>query len=115
VPDQDVDVIAASLVEHLEGAYATMGSPNRLTINVEHTADWWLGELDGPWFKALEAAVRDEWGVEPLHIREGGVSGYALSRIDADERCSVHPVRAFSGEGVQMSCTSPTYGPELGS
>lgn len=30
--------------------------------------------MDGPWFKSLEKAVRDEWGVEPLRIREGGVS-----------------------------------------
>jgi hypothetical protein len=37
-------------------------------------ADWWLGDLDDWWFKALESAVRDEWNVEPLRIREGGVS-----------------------------------------
>ena len=37
-------------------------------------ADWWLGNLDDTWFHALEDAVRDEWAVEPLRIREGGVS-----------------------------------------
>lgn len=41
---------------------------------INHTADWWLGNLDDLWFTALEDAVRDEWGVEPLRIREGGVS-----------------------------------------
>lgn len=39
-----------------------------------HTADWWLGELDDPYFKALANAVKEEWSVEPLRIREGGVS-----------------------------------------
>lgn len=45
-----------------------------LQVSIEHTADWWLGNLDDPWFHALENAVRDEWQVEPLRIREGGVS-----------------------------------------
>lgn len=40
---------------------------------MDHTADWWLGDLDDPWFKALENAVYNEWGIEPLRIREGGV------------------------------------------
>lgn len=48
-------------------------------MTIDHTADWWLGNLDGPWFKALETAVRDEWNVEPLLIREGGVSGPRVS------------------------------------
>jgi acetylornithine deacetylase/succinyl-diaminopimelate desuccinylase-like protein len=73
VPDQEVDAIAATLQAHLESTFRMMGSPNRLVVNVDHKADWWLGSLDDPWFKALEAAVRDEWGVEPLRIREGGV------------------------------------------
>jgi di- and tripeptidase len=74
VPDQDVEVVAASLQAHLESTFAMMQSPNRLIVNVDHTADWWLGSLNDPWFRALEAAVRDEWGVDPLRIREGGVS-----------------------------------------
>jgi len=40
---------------------------------VKHTADWWLGDLEGHWFKCLESAVQEEWGIEPLRIREGGV------------------------------------------
>lgn len=42
-------------------------------VKIERTADWWLGNLDDPWFKALENAVSEEWGVSPLRIREGGV------------------------------------------
>ena len=44
-----------------------------MQVTINHTADWWLGNLDDLWFTALEDAVRDEWGVEPLRIREGGV------------------------------------------
>ena len=34
--------------------------------------------MDDFWFKSLEDAVREEWGVEPLRIREGGVSLFTL-------------------------------------
>jgi di- and tripeptidase len=40
---------------------------------VDHTADWWLGDLTHPWFLELERAISDEWGVEPMRVREGGV------------------------------------------
>jgi di- and tripeptidase len=73
VPDQDLEDIATSLIHHLETAFEAMTSPNRLDIRIDHKADWWLGSLDDPWFQALEGAVRDEWGVDPLRIREGGV------------------------------------------
>jgi hypothetical protein len=42
-------------------------------VNVDHTADWWLGDLTHPWFLELERAIHDEWGREPMRVREGGV------------------------------------------
>ncbi|KAJ6466417.1 hypothetical protein C8R45DRAFT_1021645 [Mycena sanguinolenta] len=72
VPDQDLDTIAKALCTHLETSFEEQKSPNKLKVSVENTANWWLGELDDFWFKALESAVQDEWGVEPLRIREGG-------------------------------------------
>ncbi|KAF8607063.1 Zn-dependent exopeptidase [Ceratobasidium sp. AG-I] len=72
VPDQDTDEIAASLVQHVNDAFAGLQSPNILNVRVDRTADWWLGQLDDEYFRALEGAVRDEWQVEPLRIREGG-------------------------------------------
>ncbi|KAF8908992.1 hypothetical protein CPB84DRAFT_1673831 [Gymnopilus junonius] len=72
VPDQDLDTIVKSLRDYLQKSFDNLQSPNKLIINVEHTADWWLGDLDGHWFKSLESAVQEEWGEEPLRIREGG-------------------------------------------
>ncbi|KAI0927550.1 hypothetical protein AcV5_008062 [Taiwanofungus camphoratus] len=72
VPDQDLNTIASALREHLRSFFARMQSPNKLSVSIDHTADWWLGDLNDPWFHALEEAVRDEWGTEPLRIREGG-------------------------------------------
>ncbi|KAF7975347.1 hypothetical protein HWV62_9799 [Athelia sp. TMB] len=72
VPDQDLDSIATSLTDHLTSSFNTMQSPNKLQVTIDHKADWWLGNLDDRWFKALEGAIKDEWGVQPLRIREGG-------------------------------------------
>ncbi|CEL62689.1 putative di-and tripeptidase DUG2 OS=Saccharomyces cerevisiae (strain ATCC 204508 / S288c) GN=DUG2 PE=1 SV=1 [Rhizoctonia solani AG-1 IB] len=72
VPDQDTDEIAASLVKHVNDAFGELQSPNVLKVQIDRTADWWLGELDDEYFHALEDAVRKEWEVEPLRIREGG-------------------------------------------
>ncbi|KAF8208681.1 hypothetical protein K438DRAFT_1961258 [Mycena galopus ATCC 62051] len=73
VPDQDLDSIAKSLCKHLQTSFEDLKSPNKLKVSVENTADWWLGELDDFWFKALESAVQEEWSMEPLRIREGGM------------------------------------------
>ena len=54
------------MLEFLTREYSTQ-------VSIDRTADWWLGNLDDKWFHALEDAVRDEWEVEPLRIREGGV------------------------------------------
>lgn len=40
---------------------------------MDHKADWWLGDLTHPWFLELERAIYDEWGAEPMRVREGGV------------------------------------------
>ncbi|KAG6865510.1 hypothetical protein C0991_001941 [Blastosporella zonata] len=72
VPDQDLDTIVKALVAHLESSFEGMQSPNKLKVKVEHSADWWLGNLDDHWFKALESAVQDVWDIAPLRIREGG-------------------------------------------
>ncbi|KAF8798830.1 Zn-dependent exopeptidase [Phlegmacium glaucopus] len=72
VPDQDLDTIVKSLRDFIRTSFNLLQSPNSLQINIEHTADWWLGNLDDRWFKWMESAVQEEWGVEPLRIREGG-------------------------------------------
>lgn len=72
VPDQQLDHIVQSLQDYLTSEFTKLQSPNKLQLKINHTADWWLGRLDDPWFTALENAIRDEWDVEPLRIREGG-------------------------------------------
>ncbi|KAI5122438.1 hypothetical protein M0805_008751 [Coniferiporia weirii] len=72
VPDQGLETIVRSLKEHLQSSFEAIKSPNKLHVTIDNATDWWLGDIEGHWFQALEGAVKDEWGVEPLRIREGG-------------------------------------------
>lgn len=72
VPDQDLDTISCSLISYCQSTFDALGSPNTLKVTVKHAASWWLASLDSPYFRALEDAVADIWGVQPLKIREGG-------------------------------------------
>ncbi|KAF5327950.1 hypothetical protein D9758_016773 [Tetrapyrgos nigripes] len=72
VPDQDLNTIADSLCQFLRKSFDELQSSNKLQVQIVNSADWWLGQLDDPWFIALESAVQEEWGAEPLRIREGG-------------------------------------------
>ena len=114
VPDQDLDTIVRSLRDYLQTSFHLLQSTNSLQvstfkikrnlnlissnkINIDHTADWWLGNLDDHWFKWMETAVQEEWGVEPLRIREGGVSlgSKILNCMNSSQR-SVHSFGSIS-------------------
>ena len=83
-------------------------------MTIDHTADWWLGDLNDLWFKALETAVREEWGVEPLRIREGGVRLPLCSAVCPLISPLVHPVRALPRKDVWLPRAAPPSRSELG-
>jgi di- and tripeptidase len=70
VPDQCLNQIVSLFKKTIETKFAEFQSDNDLTVSAEHQADWWLGDPENRGFKALEKAVREEWGIEPLYIRE---------------------------------------------
>lgn len=72
VPDQSLDAVCASLVQHIRASFDALCSANSIKVTIEHKADWWLGDLTHPWFLELERAIRDEWGSQPMRVREGG-------------------------------------------
>jgi hypothetical protein len=83
---------------------------------VDHTADWWLGDLTHPWFLELERAIRDEWGAEPMRVREGGVCSL-LSLSLSPSLTSVFAVdtmRTLPRKSLRLPSASPPYGPKLG-
>jgi hypothetical protein len=82
---------------------------------VDHTADWWLGDLTHPWFLELERAIRDEWGREPMRVREGGVRPVpSFDLILYLPLCIVDTMRTLPRKSLWLSCTSPANGSQLG-
>lgn len=72
VPDQSLLAIVEQLKAHLHRSFASLRTHNSLAVEINHLADWWLGEVESPYFKAMAREVEQEWGIEPLYIREGG-------------------------------------------
>ena len=52
--------------------FVELRSANTLKITIGHRANWWLGNMDSPYFKLAEKVIEQEWNVKPLRIREGG-------------------------------------------
>ncbi|KAI5790462.1 WD40-repeat-containing domain protein [Pyronema domesticum] len=70
VPDQSLETVQQQLLDHLNSSYT---GNNKLNIKITHAAEPWLGEPGNKMFSALEASVKETWGVpEVLYIREGG-------------------------------------------
>ncbi|KPV73438.1 uncharacterized protein RHOBADRAFT_48797 [Rhodotorula graminis WP1] len=72
VPDQSLDDIVKMLKAHLEKAFATLETTNTLSIDINHVADWWLGDLSSPYVAAMSSCISSQWNIDPLFIREGG-------------------------------------------
>ncbi|BGP11341.1 hypothetical protein JCM10049v2_007246 [Rhodotorula toruloides] len=72
VPDQSLDDIVAKLKSHLEKSFRSLRTQNKLSVEINHVADWWLGDLDSPFVSAMADCISSQWKVDPLFIREGG-------------------------------------------
>ena len=85
---------------------------------MDHTADWWLGDLTHPWFLELERAINDEWGAEPMRVREGGVRTSLSPPLPTFPESSlgrlVRTVYTVPRKNLWLSSASPSDGPELG-
>jgi di- and tripeptidase len=56
----------------LNDSFASLDSPNNLEIAFAISADPWLGDPTNHAFQVLRKAISDEWGTDPIFIREGG-------------------------------------------
>ncbi|KAK9764746.1 hypothetical protein K7432_007509 [Basidiobolus ranarum] len=72
VPDQKLEDIIVKFQSFVEAQFSELNTDSTLSIEINNTADWWLGDTESPFFKAAEDAIEQEWGIKPLHIREGG-------------------------------------------
>ncbi|KAI8086176.1 uncharacterized protein BX664DRAFT_335096 [Halteromyces radiatus] len=72
VPDQDISQICDLFEQYVRKAFATSGSENDISIDIQSASEYWLGNPDNDYFKAVEQAIEQEWNIKPLYIREGG-------------------------------------------
>ncbi|BGP27612.1 hypothetical protein JCM10295v2_006586 [Rhodotorula toruloides] len=72
VPDQSLDDIVSKLKSHLEKSFRSLRTQNKLSVEINHVADWWIGDLDSPFVSAMAECISSQWKVDPLFIREGG-------------------------------------------
>ncbi|KAI8643152.1 hypothetical protein BD408DRAFT_415352 [Parasitella parasitica] len=73
VPDQTITDICAQFEEYVKRVfYESTESDNSISVNIQSAAEYWLGDLNGKYFKAVENAIYNEWNMKPLYIREGG-------------------------------------------
>ncbi|GAA5958312.1 hypothetical protein JCM3765_004788 [Sporobolomyces pararoseus] len=72
VPDQSLLDIVEKLKMHLHRSFALLQTRNKLSVDISHVSDYWLGDLKSPYFSTLAKCIENEWGIEPLYIREGG-------------------------------------------
>ncbi|KAI8069989.1 WD40-repeat-containing domain protein [Gongronella butleri] len=72
VPDQEIAEICTQFESFVREAFAATGSDNKISIDITSASEYWLGNPDSEYFKAVEQAIEHEWNVKPLYIREGG-------------------------------------------
>lgn len=75
VPNQDLQKIKEQLIAFLQAKFAELQTDNKLSINVFHEAEPWLGDPNNLVFKVLYEKMKLNWGPtvpDPLFIREGG-------------------------------------------
>jgi di- and tripeptidase len=70
VPDQKLEEIVAAFEQTMHSRFKDLNSTNKLNVVISQQADWWLGDPENRGFKTLKKAVAEEWGVDPLYIRE---------------------------------------------
>jgi hypothetical protein len=75
---QDAGQLIAALQEHVEAAFAGLGSSNSVAVRVKSVGDWWEADPESKLFKMAERALTREWGCQPLFVREGGTMPVGL-------------------------------------
>jgi di- and tripeptidase len=73
VPNQTINDICTQFEEYVHQVFSEIqGSDNLISVKIESAAEYWLGDLNSKYFKAVEKAIENEWHLKPLYIREGG-------------------------------------------
>ena len=69
VPNQSASSIQRALEIAVHNAFNKLNSPNKITVNLDHKAEPWLGDPTNRIFQTLEEAIIKAWGSETLERR----------------------------------------------
>mmetsp|Transcript_10551 Transcript_10551/g.15390 ORF Transcript_10551/g.15390 Transcript_10551/m.15390 type:complete len:167 (+) Transcript_10551:74-574(+) len=72
VPNQDPDKVEKQTKAYLAKVFEKLGSPNKLKVEMVHSAKAWLSSTTHPNYGAAAKAIERVYGVEPDFTREGG-------------------------------------------
>lgn len=72
VPDQNPTRIGELVTQHLQNKFASLNSPNKIEVQLQHGAKAWLSDPKHPNFAAAARATEKVYGAAPDYTREGG-------------------------------------------
>ncbi|KAL7747188.1 hypothetical protein RI367_007399 [Sorochytrium milnesiophthora] len=103
VPDQGTAAVLAAFEAHLRDQFQRLTTTNRLEIDVTTKADWWLSDVQHPYYRICANAIRNVWGTSPLLIREGG-SILPLHWLQKHFQCPIINIPlAQAGDGAHLA------------
>lgn len=81
VPSQTAENVARTLTTFLEERFETLGSSNRLVVQITSKADPWLGNIRSELYESLKSAIIEIWTMES---RRSFVSSDVIAADDAE-------------------------------
>jgi di- and tripeptidase len=86
VPQQESGAVANDLVAYLDQQFAALGSSNRLSVTIDHTADPWLGDIKNEIYRTLEEGIIHAWPEKFGQPPAGGGAGTKMTTKKASGR-----------------------------
>ncbi|KAL7479549.1 hypothetical protein ACHAW6_005279 [Cyclotella cf. meneghiniana] len=72
VPNQNPTIVEKQVTQHLNNKFASLNSPNKMEVKLQHGARAWLSDPKHPNFEAAARATEKVYGSLPDYTREGG-------------------------------------------
>lgn len=72
IPCQELETVKESFIEYVNRCFTELNTTNHIEVKIMHEAEPWLGNVNNSAYKILGECLKEEWGVSPILVREGG-------------------------------------------
>ncbi|KAG0680993.1 hypothetical protein C6P42_004512 [Pichia californica] len=72
IPGQELESVKESFIEYVNKCFGELHSTNHIEVKIMYEAEPWLGDVNNLAYKTLRSCLKEEWGVDPIFVREGG-------------------------------------------